>query len=38
MLCSLFLDFKNNFLKYKINALFSRMSESNRVPPDLTYS
>ena len=37
MLCSL-LDFQNNFLKYKISALFSLMSELNRVPPDLTYS
>ena len=37
MLCSL-LDFQNNFLKYKISALFSHISESNRLPPDLTYS
>ena len=26
------------FLDFKISALFSHMSESNRVPPDLTYS
>ena len=35
MLCSL-LDIQNNFLKDKISALFSPMSESNRVPTDLT--
>ena len=34
---AVFLDFQNNFFKYKISALFSHMNESNRVPPDLTY-